>query len=103
MPAGTAEKPLISDSRGAFSVDPINLFFLIFMLLIMIAVPSFESNHKLEIQSHFGTVINELEPLSELGWFSIFFYASIVAVWDGISVLPARYIELFVAISFTSV
>lgn len=79
------------------------MLLLISLLLIMIAVPSFESKHKPEIQTFFGNFVNELMPLTELGIYSIFLYAAIVALWDGVSLLPARYIELFVAMSFTSV
>ena len=44
-----------------------------------------------------------MQPATDLGLFSIFLYAGIVAVWDGLGLLPVRYIELFVAMSFTSV
>lgn len=80
-----------------------NLFLLTSLLLVMIAIPSFEQNRKNEIQSLFINVVNYMLPATEFGIFSIFFYAAIVAVWDGFSLLPARYIELFVAMSFTSV
>jgi hypothetical protein len=69
----------------------------------MIAVPSFEQNRKTEIHAIFGTIANSMMPATEFGVLSILLYAAIVAVWDGLSVLPARYIELFVAMSFTSV
>jgi hypothetical protein len=42
-------------------------------------------------------------PATEFGLYSILLYSAIVAVWDGLCVLPVRYIELFVAMSFTSV
>jgi hypothetical protein len=44
-----------------------------------------------------------MQPTTDLGLCSIFLYAGIVAVWDGLGLLPVRYIELFVAMSFTSV
>ncbi len=69
----------------------------------MIAVPSFEQNRKHEIHSIFAMIVNTMMPATELGILSILLYASIVAVWEGFSVLPARYVELFVAMSFTSV
>jgi len=69
----------------------------------MIAVPSFEQNQKHEIHSIFAMIVNTMMPATELGILSILLYASIVAVWEGFSVLPARYVELFVAMSFTSV
>jgi hypothetical protein len=91
------------DARELSSINPVSLILLICLLLLMIAVPSFEQNRKHEIHSIFATIVNTMMPATELGIISILLYASIVAVWDGISVLPARYIELFVAMSFTSV
>lgn len=79
------------------------MILLIALLLLMIAVPSFEQNRKSEIHAVFGTIANTMMPATEFGVLSILLYAAIVAVWDGLSVLPARYIELFVAMSFTSV
>jgi hypothetical protein len=84
-------------------VDPKSLLLVISLLIVMIAVPSLESRHKSDILNSFGTIVNEMIPATELGLYSIILYATIVAVWDGVCVLPARYIELFVAMSFTSV
>jgi hypothetical protein len=91
------------DSHDIPSINPVSLILLIILLVLMIAVPSFEQNRKTEIHAIFGTIANSMMPATEFGVLSILLYAAIVAVWDGLSVLPARYIELFVAMSFTSV
>lgn len=82
-------------------MEPTCLVILTLILLFMIAVPSIEQNHKTTIQSLLGHTINTMMPLTEYGVWSIFFYAGIVAVWDGFSLLPVRYVELLVAMSFT--
>lgn len=76
---------------------------MIIILLFMIAVPSIEQNNKTDLHYILGKAINCMMPLTEYGLWSILLYAGIVALWDGFSLLPVRYIELFVAMSFSQV
>ena len=66
----------------------------------MIAVPSFEQNRKTEIIDFFGQCLQFLEPWSQEGLPGLLFFCGLVAVWEGISVLPVRYVEFMVALCF---
>ena len=69
----------------------------------MLAVPSFESTRKNDIVNYFGWFLNKVQPLSKDGLPSVLGFAAIVAVWDGISVLPIRYAEFLTALCFHTV
>ena len=66
----------------------------------MIAIPSFEQNRKNDIVNFFGWSLQKVEPWTEEGLPGILFFCGIVAMWDGISVLPVRYIEFMIALCY---
>ena len=40
--------------------------------------------------------------MSDQGLFGMVFYGGLVALWEGFSVLPIRYVEFLVALNYTS-
>jgi len=84
-------------------IDAKNLIIAILLILFMLAVPSFESSRKNDIVHFFGKLINCVLPYSDEGIISICGFALLVAVWDGISVMPVRYAELLTALCFHTV
>ena len=73
---------------------------IILFVLFMIAIPSFEQNRKSDIVNFFGQCLQFIEPLSRQGLPGLLYFCGLVAVWDGISVLPVRYIEFMVALCY---
>ena len=69
----------------------------------MVAIPSFESSRKDEIIAFFGWFLRFVAPLSEHGIVGVLTFAAMVAVWDGISVVPVRYVEFLTALCFHTV
>ncbi len=69
----------------------------------MLAVPSFESSRKNDIVATFGWFLNQVYPLTSEGLLSILGFSAIVAVWEGISVVPVRYAEFLTALCFHTV
>ena len=51
----------------------------------------------------FGTVVQIITPLADQGLIGILFYAFMVSIWDGLSVVPVRYVEFLVAITFNTI
>lgn len=84
-------------------IDAKNLLVAIILILLMLLVPSFESSRKNDIIAFFGSVLKTVSPLAEQGFLGIISFAVIVAVWDGISVVPIRYAEFLTALCFTTV
>jgi len=41
-------------------------------------------------------------PISEKGPVGYLFYGSLVALWEGFSILPIRYVEFLIALNYTS-
>ena len=84
-------------------LDAKNLLITLVLILVMIAIPQIESSRKSEIANIFGSLLTILTPLTDCGILGILLYSCIVSLWDGISILPVRYVEFFVAISFNTV
>ena len=51
----------------------------------------------------FGRILEWVHPLGEQGIPGLLLISSIVAVWDGVSLLPVRYVEFLTALCFPSV
>ena len=71
--------------------------------MLIIAIPSLEQNHKNEIVVVFGYFLKLVHPMSEQGVPGILFFSCLVAIWDGISVLPVRYVEFLTALCYSNV
>ena len=84
-------------------LDAKNLLITLVLILTMIAIPQIESSRKNEIANIFGTLLNVLTPITDCGILGILLYSSLVSLWDGISILPVRYVEFLVAISFSTI
>jgi len=69
----------------------------------MFAIPSFEASKKEDIMDAFGVIYTYIAPLADTGLLGILIFSGIVAIWDGVQILPVRYIELMVALSFDSI
>ena len=83
-------------------IDARNLVLTIFMVITMFAIPSYEVSKKDEIIDVFAIAYNYLAPLADTGALGILIFSGIVALWDGVQILPIRYIELLVALCFDS-
>ena len=94
------EEPSVKEQ---IRIDAKNLIVAILLILFMLAVPSFEQSRKADIVAFFGEFLNLVSPLAEEGLPGMLFFVTIVAIWDGISVLPLRYVEFLVALSFQTV
>ena len=84
-------------------LDAKNLLITLVLILVMIAIPQIESSRKKEIANIFGTFLQFLTPITDCGMLGILFYSSLVSLWDGISLVPVRYVEFLVALSFNSI
>lgn len=89
--------------KEQLKIDAKNLIVAILLILFMLAVPSFESTRKNDIINFFGWFLNQIHPLAEQGLLGILGFAALVAVWDGVSVLPIRYAEFLTALCFHTV
>ena len=95
------EKEMLANKK--MKLDAKNLLITLILILVMIAVPQIESTRKSEIANVFGTLLKVLTPMTDCGILGILLYSSLVSLWDGISILPVRYVEFLVAISFTTI
>ena len=84
-------------------IEPKSLIVAILLILFMLAVPSFESSRKSDIIAIFGWFLNKVYPLADEGMLGVLVFAFIVAVWEGISVVPSRYAEFLTALCFHTV
>ena len=89
--------------REQLRIDAKNLIIAIFLILLMLAIPSFESSRKGEIVALFGWFLRLIAPLAEEGLPGLLVFSAIVAVWDGISVVPVRYVEFLTALCYHTV
>ena len=69
----------------------------------MLLIPQFESSRRNDIIRFFGVIVQVITPMADQGLIGILFYAALVSVWDGMSVVPVRYVEFLVAITFNTV
>ena len=84
-------------------IDAKNLIVAILLILLMLAVPSFESSRKNDIVACFGWILNRVYPLADEGLPGLLAFSGIVAIWDGISVVSIRYAEFLTALCFHTV
>jgi len=70
--------------------------------LVLFAVPSVETTRKPEIIELFAIFAQYTGPISQQGLSGYLFYGVLVALWEGFSVLPIRYVEFLVALNYTS-
>ena len=84
-------------------VNAKNVVMSILLILVIFAIPQFESSRKPDIVFVFGEFLKVLSPVADCGLIGILFYSSIVSFWDGLSVLNVRYVEFLVALSFNTV
>jgi len=90
-------------AQEQLKIDAKNLIVAILLVLFMLAVPSFESSRKSDIVHFFGWILTLVVPLADCGLLGILGFSVIVAIWDGISVLPIRYAEFMTALCFHTV
>lgn len=81
-------------------MDAKSLVITIALILVMFAIPSFETTRKAEIIELFALFAKLTGGISERGFFGMVFYSGLVAIWDGLSVLPVRYVEFLVALNY---
>lgn len=86
--------------REQLRIDAKNLIVIILIVLLVIAVPSFEQNRKSDIIELFGACLQKIHPWSNQGLPGMLLFSALVAIWDGFSLLPVRYIEFMVALCF---
>ena len=84
-------------------LDAKNVIMTIFLVLVIFAIPQFESSRKSDIIYFFGEFLRVLTPIADCGLIGIIFYSSLVSFWDGLSVLNVRYVEFLVALSFNTI
>jgi hypothetical protein len=83
-------------------VEAKNLIIIIGITLVLIAVPTIETTRRREIIEMFAMFDQHTGPISDNGAFGMAFYSGLVAVWEGFSILPMRYVEFFVALNYLS-
>ena len=84
-------------------IDAKNTLISFVLIIVLIAFPYIENHRKTEIIKIFGNILNILTPISDCGLMGILFFSSIVSLWDGISVVPVRYVEFLVALSYNTI
>lgn len=99
-PLTEEDEPLVKEQM---KLDAKNFLVAVILILFSLLIPSFESSRKNDIIAYFGTLLKTVSPLAEQGFLGILSFAAIVAIWDGISVVPIRYAEFLTALCFSTV
>ena len=104
---GTMDDSVVEDdpelNTEQLKLDAKNVVMTIFLVLVIFAIPQFESSRKSDIIYFFGEFLRVLTPIADCGLIGIIFYSSLVSFWDGLSVLNVRYVEFLVALSFNTI